>query len=75
MLFIILLTIFMCVLIHINYNNYFLNLIQMYKQSTYSVNVVIQGGLGNRLMSFAGIIVLSIYYKSKPFSILFYIFK
>lgn len=37
------------------------------------VNVKVKGGLGNRLMSFAGIILLSIFFKSKPISIFKYI--
>lgn len=45
-------------------NNDILNIIQMYKSKNTIVNVLIKGGLGNRLMSFAGIIVLSIIFKS-----------
>lgn len=52
----------------LNINN--IKLINMYKKSIYSVNVVIAGGLGNRLMSFAGIIILSIYYEVKPICII-----
>lgn len=57
------------------FNIYFLNisnikLINMYKKSIYSVNVVNAGGLGNRLMSFTGIIILSIYYEVKPLCII-----
>lgn len=46
------------------------NLIEMYKKATCSVNIIIREGLGNRLMSFAGIIMLSIYYEYKPFCII-----
>lgn len=52
-------------------------LIRMYKSTnTYNyVAVNINAGLGNRLMSLAGLIVLSIFYKSKPICILkLYIF-
>lgn len=47
------------------------NLIKMYKNKNCSVYVSIGAGLGNRLMSFVGIIVISIYLESKPFCILF----
>lgn len=53
-------------------NNDILNIIQMYKSKNTIVNVLTKGGLGNRLMSFAGIIVLSIIFKSKPFRIFLY---
>lgn len=66
------------ILIFIFIYKYFTNintkrLIEMYKRSYSSVNVIIQAGLGNRLMSFAGIIILSIYYELKPISIIEYI--
>lgn len=52
------------------YKNYdIINIIQMYKSKSTIVNVLIKAGLGNRLMSFAGIIVPSIIFKSKPFCI------
>lgn len=47
------------------------NLIKMYNNKNFSVYVSIGAGLGNRLMSFVGIIVISIYLESKPFCILF----
>lgn len=46
----------------------------IYMNSKNSVNVYMIAGLGNRLMSFAGIILLSIYYEYKPLSILLNIF-
>lgn len=59
----------------LNIDNKFLDLIKMYKSTNTSVNVILGSGLGNRLMSFAGIIILSIYFKSKPFCILVVIYK
>lgn len=57
-------------LILLYYSNSILNIINMYKNINKSVFVLIEGGLGNRLMSFAGTIVLSIYFQSKPFCIM-----
>lgn len=67
-------TITISILLVIFYYNYnILYIIDMYKKTKTSVSVLTAGGLGNRLMSFAGIIVLSIYYKSKPLCIPRYI--
>lgn len=69
---IILLLIIMFYIVNINQNNYHISinrLIRMYKSSIDCVSVFIIAGLGNRLMSAANIIVLSIFYKSKPKSI------
>lgn len=41
----------------------------IYTKTSNVVNIKMLAGLGNRLMSFAGIIILSIIFKSKPFSI------
>lgn len=45
---------------------------RIYCKTNKIVYVNIRAGLGNRLMSFAGIIILSIYFKAKPISILVY---
>lgn len=45
----------------------------IYSKTNKSVYVNIRAGLGNRLMSFAGVIILSIYFKAKPISIFVYI--
>lgn len=52
------------------YQTNILNIFNMYKSTNRIIFVVTKGGLGNRLMSFAGIIVLSIYFKSKPYCII-----
>lgn len=72
--FIIILNICLFLLLYKNTSiNRIKNLIGMYKKSINSVNVIIRGGLGNRLMSCAGIIVLSIFYELKPTSIISFI--
>lgn len=56
-------------------NNSFISikrLIRMYKKSSNYVSVYTIGGLGNRLMSVANIIILSIFYESKPICINLY---
>lgn len=50
-------------------------LINMYKASKNYVYIYANAGLGYRLMSFFGSIILSIYYESKPLRILFFILK
>lgn len=67
-------TILFIVVILIRINDYYFfngikKLIIMYKRATNYVCVYINAGLGNRLMSLASIIVLSIIYNSKPMSI------
>lgn len=49
-------------------------IINIYMKSSKSISVNMIAGLGNRIMSFAGIIILSIYFESKPLSIFVYIF-
>lgn len=60
-------------IVYILYNNRKsitpMDLIKMYRISKKSVYVNMIGGLGNRLLSFVGIIIMSIFHKSKPFSI------
>lgn len=68
-LIIVLFTIFTLFILLFTNKNGILKLVKMYKNSKSSVSVLVRGGLGNRLMSFAGIIVMSIYFKSKPFCI------
>lgn len=41
----------------------------MHKNNNYTILVHTGAGLGNRLMSVVGIIIVSIYYESKPISI------
>lgn len=53
----------------INNINKYNSLIEMYNSNNQSIFVHIGAGLGNRLMSVVGIILLSIYYESKPLSI------
>lgn len=43
---------------------------KIYINNFNSVSVYMIAGLGNRLMSFAGIIILSIFFESKPKSII-----
>lgn len=50
------------------------DIINIYRKSVRSISVNMIAGLGNRLMSFAGIIILSIYFESKPLSISVHIF-
>lgn len=50
-------------------NNSYIDLIKMFKKTLFSASVNTAGGLGNRLLSFAGIILLSIFYDAKPFCI------
>lgn len=60
-----------------NTNNLSINtkkLINMYKSSKQFVYVYADYGLGNRLMSYAASIILSIYYESKPLCIFSKIF-
>lgn len=58
---------FLYILFYSIYPN--LNLKTMYKNAKSSIYINMREGLGNRLMSYAGIIALSILYKSKPYSI------
>lgn len=57
------------IVIYLLKNNYIdaSKLIKMYMKSKTEVYVVAAGGLGNRLLSFIGIILISVYFKSKPF--------
>lgn len=46
------------------------NLTEMYKRSQNEIFIHMDGGLGNRILSLVGIILLSVYFKAKPFSII-----
>lgn len=66
-------TILIISLLLLHHNSNILNIIKMYGRTNRIINVLIKGGLGNRLMSFSSIIILSIYFKSKPYCIILYI--
>lgn len=62
--------IFILSLYYLHNTKYFIyKIINMYRKSNYFVDVRMRGGLGNRIMSFAGIIILSMIYECKPLSI------